>query len=525
MHISARDNSLFSGMAGHVFIVRSDLRRLAVDAWLLPCGIDAHPLQSWVDGDLTLSWPVPPPAWRARTLRTLRLDGMPSARGTPWLTHVGGGYRVGIEWFMEGVRQFADAAAADLDGRSRHGRPRPILGFPVVGTGAGGAKRKSGEVIRAQLVEMYRAAERHHVDCVLVTWDGPSHAAAQAERRRWLAESRTSGWPDLSEDLIAIGKGLARKAKHGQLVLFLGAGISASAGLPLWNTLLAQLAETAGMTPEERAHLAALNPLDQAELVERRMGGDRAQLAAEIRRLLSGHEFSIAHALLAALPVSEVVTTNYDTLFERASEAAGKTQVAVLPYDKAAGADRWILKLHGCINRPDDIVLTRADYLRYGARRAALSGIVQALLITRHMLFVGFGLNDDNFHRIADAVRLALPTGSTDPLGTALMVSDSRLEEELWQPELAVVATGGNQIGVAARRQEILLDWVLAHSGQRGEHLLDKRYEKVLSAPELELRSAIDELRVRVQGLSMEAKATDAYRRLVSMLESFGSRR
>jgi hypothetical protein len=29
------------------------------------------------------------------------------------------------------------------------------------------------------------------------------------------------------------------------------------------------------------------------------------------------------------------------------------------------------------------------------SRRAALAGIVQALLVTRHMLFVGFSLRDD----------------------------------------------------------------------------------------------------------------------------------
>lgn len=43
--------------------------------------------------------------------------------------------------------------------------------------------------------------------------------------------------------------------------------------------------------------------------------------------------------------------------------------------------------------------------MRYQTRRSALSGIVQSLLITRHMLFVGFSLRDDNFHRIVDEVR------------------------------------------------------------------------------------------------------------------------
>ncbi len=512
-------------MAGHVFVVRSDLRRLALDAWLLPCGLDAQPRSSWVDGEWAVSWPNPTRAWRARESRVMRLDGMPAARATPYLTHVGGGYRVGIDWFMEGVRQFIEAAVADLGGTSRHGRTRPILGLPVVGTGAGGARRRAGQVIRAQLAEMYSAVERHDVDCVLVTYDGPTQAAAQAERRRWLKESGEQGWPDLTRELVAVGKGLARKANRGRLVLFLGAGISFGAGLPMWGTLLAELAERAGMDEEEREALSKLDVLDQAELIEGRMHGSRDVMTDEIRRLLSGHEYSLAHAMLAALPVSEVVTTNYDTLFERASEAGGEMRVAVLPYERAAGADRWVLKLHGCINRPDDIVLTRSDYLRYGARRAALSGIVQALLITRHMLFVGFSLTDDNFHRIAAAVRQALPLESGDPLGTALMLSTGSLVEELWKPELRVVSTGEADDAAAARRLEILLDWVLAHTGRSVTPLLDPRYENVLSEPEKELRALISELKTSLAGLSKEAKETDAHARLQRLVESFGARK
>ena len=52
--------------------------------------------------------------------------------------------------------------------------------------------------------------------------------------------------------------------------------------------------------------------------------------------------------------------------------------------------------------------MTRSDYLRYDDRRAALKGIVQALLITRHMLFIAFSMTDDNFHRIIEEVRKAV---------------------------------------------------------------------------------------------------------------------
>jgi hypothetical protein len=155
--------------------------------------------------------------------------------------------------------------------------------------------------------------------------------------------------------------------------------------------------------------------------------------------------FALGHAVLASLPVTEVVTTNYDTLFERAVAAAGRG-FAVLPYDvPSRDHDGWLLKLHGCVKRGlQDIVLTRGDYFRYADRRAALAGIVQALLITRSMVFAGFSLRDENFLRIADDVRKAIQgeSGAVPHFGTALLLGDEPLLGELWAGELDGVAVG-----------------------------------------------------------------------------------
>lgn len=115
-----------------------------------------------------------------------------------------------------------------------------------------------------------------------------------------------------------------------------------------------------------------------------------------------------ARALLASLPATEVVTTNYDTLFERSTVATGR-RFAVLPCDTPSREDDgWLLELHGSVDGGrHDIVLTWGDYFRYADRRAALAGIVQALLITRSMLFVGFSLRDETFLRIANSGRVS----------------------------------------------------------------------------------------------------------------------
>src|SRR5262249_58978869 len=103
--------------------------------------------------------------------------------------------------------------------------------------------------------------------------------------------------------------------------------------------------------------LGRLNRLDQGEIVEKRLGGPRG-LQQALREVFAGEVYSLTHALLAALPVREAVTTNYDQLFEHAWGALG-SRASVLPYAIVPDADRWGLKMHGCVSPPEDIVLTR----------------------------------------------------------------------------------------------------------------------------------------------------------------------
>ena len=83
--------------------------------------------------------------------------------------------------------------------------------------------------------------------------------------------------------------------------------------------------------------------------------------------------------------------------------------------------------MHGCLNHPEDIVLTREDYIQYNDRRQALAGIVQSFMITKHMLFVGFSLSDDNFFSIASTVKKALHNvNGISTFGTSLQLFDNQ---------------------------------------------------------------------------------------------------
>jgi hypothetical protein len=254
---------------------------------------------------------------------------------------------------------------------------------------------------------------------------------------------------------------------------------------------------------------------DRGRVLAQRLGGSR-ELTALIARWFHRDLPSLTHQILATLPIGEAATMNYDRLFEIAAEGVGRP-VAVLPYEPAASrGGRWLLKLHGTVTedgRARDIVLTRDDYLSYEERRAALAGIVQALLITRRMLFVGFSLRDDNFHRIVHEVRTAV--GDVDlrpdpePFGTALTLERAPLSEELWSGDLEVISLAAEDeepLTTTARRLEVFLDLVLADATRSEAHLLDESFQGVLVEEEHALSRLLRDLEA---GLERERLGPD----------------
>ncbi|MCE9561396.1 MAG: SIR2 family protein [Planctomycetes bacterium] len=409
-----------------------------------------------------------------------------------------------MSWYVDGALEFLDAAARDISASGESPlfrRARSLLAVPIVGTGRGGAAERAGEVVQELLPRLRDFATRkfpggREFDVVLVCFDAASHAAAQAER------VRHADWPtDLTDALKAEAQRLADHALRGELALFLGAGVSMAAGLPSWGGLLDELAACAKMTSDERLALAELrNALDQATLVERRLKQQGESIGQAVAKILgTRRHYALAHALLAALPTREAITTNYDQLFEDAWNLSDPDGLSILPGAIKPDARRWLLKMHGCLSDADRVVLTRSSYTRYDERLPALSGMVQAFLVTRHVLFVGFSLSDDNFHRIVDAVRRIRADGRpTGHFGTAMSLGAGGLSEVLWEGDVKRIriddqpeSVPGFPVAEAARRLEIFLDYLVSRTRDAGHLLVGDRFNSLLTAGERRLRDAL----------------------------------
>jgi hypothetical protein len=506
---------------GHVFLTWGDLTRLACDAWIVPT--DAHlfieePWTSFVRAPAHA-----PGSWVADGRRVVRGEATrdDDAR-VPWLLDVAGNQRTDVAWYVDGVRQAVDTAAAELAGRAAlFGRARPLVALPLVGGRYGGLAKRAGAVVAELLPVLGDLAAAHALDIALVLFNGQAFTAAQTERRRRALPADSA---EFDAGAGAQVQRLADLAAAGRLVLFLGAGVSAGAGLPTWGELLKRLALRAGIAESDVPALERLEERDRALVIEGRLRQRGSTLGEDVATSFRAAPWrALTHTQLAALPIAEAATTNYDTLFEDARRDIGLA-TTVLPYESVGADARWLLKLHGCVTHPEDIVITRDDYLRYNERRAALAGIVQALLVTRHMLFVGFSLRDEHFHRIIHDVRKAVrstDTGRNEPFGTALVLGREPFLEELWKDDLHLVAFGGNSDdrAVAARRLQIFLDGVLTGATTTVSHLLDGAYDAVLDDDD---RCVRDALRQMKRAVPAAARGTPAWKRVAEFLRSVG---
>lgn len=399
----------------------------------------------------------------------------------------------------EPLKAFIDAAVQELDVSNaplKPGRSKRLLAIPFFGTAGAGGDMQRGEIIKVLLDGLAAGADQHGIDAVLVLQDPAAYGLAQAMRRT------SDAWPTLEKRLKEQIHRLTGIGSRGKLVPFMGAGASVSGGGPQWSTLLEDLASEVGLGEHLEA-LQKLGSLDQASLIQERFveraPNDTARSNQDFRAAIASKvalkRYGLAPALLASIPSDGAITLNYDELFEKASEDQGRPR-SIIPSSYASNThQRWLLKLHGTVSLPDSIILTRDDYLGFKSNKQALTGLVQAHLMTHHMLFVGFGLSDQHFHEIIHDVRRAIPHTSNTPhaLGTALVLTEDEMQRGLWEKHLDIVHMSpvGTPLDEAGRTLEIFLDMLDATLAANHTYLLTDKYEGALSDADRSLRDKL----------------------------------
>jgi len=117
------------------------------------------------------------------------------------------------------------------------------------------------------------------------------------------------------------------------------------------------------------------------------------------------------HLLIAQIPWTAVITTNYDKLIEQAYALTGRNIPPTYTFDSspdlisAVSHNRFfVLKVHGDIDRKGTIVLSERDYRDLIYRSPGYRAALNTLFITRTVLFVGASLTDPDITLVLESV-------------------------------------------------------------------------------------------------------------------------
>lgn len=236
--------------------------------------------------------------------------------------------------------------------------------------------------------------------------------------------------------------------------LYVGAGLSMGAGLPSWTQLLNELIEglerkgIVNKNYAEEMRGLSNNPSKYLLLAEEIRDLAQSDLEKLIRDRFEDKtkQPTETHNVLVKLKSKFIITTNYDTLIEKALVKNFDNYFpTVYTYKDASSVnyslwnnDHFVLKAHGDAKTPKEIILTEKDYRNIIYNQSGYQSILHAIFSTNSILFVGVSLNDPELLLLLGYIHNIFHGGS--PTHYALMPKGTvtNTEVERWRKDFNI---------------------------------------------------------------------------------------
>ena len=244
---------------------------------------------------------------------------------------------------------------------------------------------------------------------------------------------------------------LRQVLKQSDTVLFIGSGISTWSGLPSWADAVEELArflEEAGVDPDFVRAEAKKGDLIQAASygLDRMTKPQMGEFIRSLCRCGTARPTEI-HRKIVNLGPRYYITTNYDDLIEqslrkwhegRAFRTVTNRHLTETAEIAQTHASEYVFKPHGDASDVDSIIMSREQYralLPQGDRHAALEAL-RILLVSRPVVYLGFGLRDPDFIYLRDTILNTFKGGTRDHY--AVMADVSEAERDYWRRQYGI---------------------------------------------------------------------------------------
>lgn len=225
---------------------------------------------------------------------------------------------------------------------------------------------------------------------------------------------------------------------ENRLSIFAGSGISIDSGLPSWDGLIDEyiaLCETINNAVPDSCKFDSIiqdaknyktkNIIDTITALKEKIkfcqasGYNTDYYLDKLSSIFYSAHPNIYHELIISTAYNQIITTNYDTLLEKACEKLGYHNLLLKSFNYKAYKDisaaiysreTAIIHAHGKITNInlDEFVLTKHDYINIMKHNIGFRYIINTIFITNSVLFVGYGGSDPHFEDIIDDLNLTL---------------------------------------------------------------------------------------------------------------------
>ncbi|MRC15528.1 hypothetical protein GH866_07910 [Bacillus thuringiensis] len=115
---------------------------------------------------------------------------------------------------------------------------------------------------------------------------------------------------------------------------------------------------------------------------------------------LDDHPLSEEIELLKELKPHAIITTNYDKMLEKIFPEHSVTVGQQVIKSKESLRIGQILKIHGCMDRPEEIVISKEDYEVFHKKQKYLTAKLLTYFMEHPIIFLGYSLSDSNIKKI-----------------------------------------------------------------------------------------------------------------------------
>ncbi len=187
-----------------------------------------------------------------------------------------------------------------------------------------------------------------------------------------------------------------RKAHNeNYLSIFAGARISTNSGLPEWGDLIKEFQKRLyGDTKENENYLVL------AEKFYNQFG--ESFYYQTLKSLIPDNaKKNDLHLEMVKLNIKNLITTNWDNLFEQAINEEGRF-FNIIKSDKDIGSSTGFakfIKMHGSLDE-NNIVFKEQDYLEYSKHFPLIENYIKGVFSTDTVILLGYSLSDQNVKQI-----------------------------------------------------------------------------------------------------------------------------